>query len=139
MHPAHYWSLDKMDMQEVQTKDTDTVWHHVSSEIVLEKLKKNSAGLSKDEAKERLTTHGRKHMPQTAKHSVVMRFRLPFHNILIYVLIGLAVIKALLDHWIDTGIILAVLISNTIIGFIQEGKAEKLWTQSAISWLHTHM
>ena len=43
-----------------------------------------------------------------------------FHNILIYVLIGSAIITALLDHWIDTGVFI-----NAVIGFIQEGKAER--------------
>jgi magnesium-transporting ATPase (P-type) len=47
-----------------------------------------------------------------------------FDNILIYVLIGAAVITALLEHWVDTSVILAVVIINAIIGFIQEGKAE---------------
>ena len=54
-----------------------------------------------------------------------MRFLLQFHNILIYVLLGSAVITAVLDHWIDTGVILAVVVANAVIGFIQEGKAEK--------------
>ena len=54
-----------------------------------------------------------------------MRLLLQFHHILIYVLIGSAVITALLRHWVDTGVILAVVIANAIIGFLQEGKAEK--------------
>jgi hypothetical protein len=50
---------------------------------------------------------------------------LQFHNILIYVLLGAAVVTALLDHWTDTAVILAVVVVNAIIGVIQEGKAEK--------------
>jgi hypothetical protein len=48
-----------------------------------------------------------------------------FHNVLIYVLMVAAVITALMDHWIDTWVILAVVVINALIGFIQEGKAEK--------------
>ncbi len=44
---------------------------------------------------------------------------------LIYVLLGAAAITALLGHWIDTGVILGVVVINAIIGFIQEGKAEQ--------------
>jgi P-type Ca2+ transporter type 2C len=40
-------------------------------------------------------------------------------------LIAAALITALMDHWIDTWVILAVIIINALIGFIQEGKAEK--------------
>jgi magnesium-transporting ATPase (P-type) len=54
-----------------------------------------------------------------------MRFLLQFHNILIYVLLGSAVITWLLDHLTDTAVILAVVIANAIIGFVQEGKAER--------------
>jgi magnesium-transporting ATPase (P-type) len=59
------------------------------------------------------------------KRSPFVRFILHFHNILIYVLLGAAVVTALLDHITDTVVILAVVIANAIIGFIQEGKAEK--------------
>lgn len=43
---------------------------------------------------------------------------------LIYVLLGSAVVTAGLQHWIDTGVILAVVLANAAIGFLQEGKAE---------------
>jgi magnesium-transporting ATPase (P-type) len=54
-----------------------------------------------------------------------MRFLWQFHNILIYVLLGAAVITAFLAHWVDMCVILAVVIVNAVIGFLQEGKAEK--------------
>ncbi|MGM0632070.1 MAG: cation transporting ATPase C-terminal domain-containing protein [Pseudomonadota bacterium] len=40
-------------------------------------------------------------------------------------LLGAALITAALGHWIDTGVIVAVVLTNTLIGFIQEGKAER--------------
>ncbi|MDO6749107.1 P-type ATPase, partial [Gilvimarinus sp. 1_MG-2023] len=55
----------------------------------------------------------------------MLRFLQHFHNVLIYVLIASAVITALLGHWVDTGVILAVVVVNAIIEFIQEGKAEQ--------------
>jgi magnesium-transporting ATPase (P-type) len=48
-----------------------------------------------------------------------------FHDLLIYILIAAAAVTAVLGHWVDTGVILAVVIINAIIGFIQEGKAEQ--------------
>lgn len=46
------------------------------------------------------------------------------NNVLIYVLLGAAVVTAILQHWVDTGVILAVVLANAVIGFLQEGKAE---------------
>ncbi len=54
-----------------------------------------------------------------------MRLLLQFHNVLIYVLLGAAVVTATLGHAVDTAVILGVVLINALIGFIQEGKAEK--------------
>ena len=53
-----------------------------------------------------------------------MRFLAQFHNVLIYVLLGAAVVTGVLQHWVDTGVILAVVLANAVIGYLQEGKAE---------------
>jgi calcium-translocating P-type ATPase len=53
-----------------------------------------------------------------------MRFLAQFHNVLIYVLLGAAVVTGALQHWVDTGVILAVVLANAVIGYLQEGKAE---------------
>jgi magnesium-transporting ATPase (P-type) len=54
-----------------------------------------------------------------------MRFLKQFDNILIYALLVSAVITAALAHWVDAGVIFVVVFINAIIGYIQEGKAEK--------------
>jgi len=112
-------------MQKPDADETQTLWHTLSIENTLEHLKASADGLSHAEAKKRLTKYGPNRLPEAARRSSFMRFLLQFHHILIYVLLGSAVITALLGHWIDTGVILAVVIANAIIGFIQEGKAEK--------------
>ncbi len=109
----------------MQDTDKNTLWHNISYEAALESLETSNHGLAPDEAQARLKTHGANRLPTAVKRSVFLRFLSHFHNILIYVLIGSAVITALLHHWVDTGVILAVVIANAIIGFIQEGKAEK--------------
>jgi magnesium-transporting ATPase (P-type) len=104
---------------------TQRAWHSISVESLLNELETSASGLSQSEARARLTQYGANRLPEAAKRSAFMRFLLQFHNILIYVLIGCAVLTAFLDHWIDAGVILAVVIANAIIGYIQEGKAEK--------------
>lgn len=83
------------------------------------------SGLKQDTYQKQLKTYGKNELPAEEKQSAVVRFLLQFHNILIYVLIVAAVITALLGHWIDTIVILAVVLINAIVGFIQEGKAEQ--------------
>ncbi len=53
------------------------------------------------------------------------RFLAQFENLLIYVLIAAAAVTAALGHWVDTGVILAVVLVNAVLGFLQEGKAER--------------
>ncbi|MDH3663257.1 MAG: HAD-IC family P-type ATPase, partial [Alphaproteobacteria bacterium] len=85
----------------------------------------NSRGLSADEAAGRLRRHGPNRLPEASKQSPALRFLAHFHNVLIYVLLGSAVITAALGHVADTAVILAVVVVNAIIGFIQEGRAEQ--------------
>jgi magnesium-transporting ATPase (P-type) len=88
-------------------------------------LHTTSAGLSADEAAARLDTYGPNRLPEPPRRSAVLRLLLQFHNVLIYVLLASALITAALGHLVDTLVILAVVIANAVIGFIQEGKAEK--------------
>lgn len=54
-----------------------------------------------------------------------MRFLLQFHNILVYILLGAGFIKLLVSLWLDAAVILAVVVINGLLGFLQEGKAER--------------
>ena len=54
----------------------------------------------------------------------MLRLLYQFHNVLLYLMLAAALIAALLGHWVDTSVILAAVLINVIIGFIQEGKAE---------------
>jgi magnesium-transporting ATPase (P-type) len=112
-------------IQEDKKKEVLTKWHSKSFDVVLKELNALVSGLSEHEAKARLQSYGTNRLPEPPKRNALIRFALHFHNILIYVLISSAFITAFLDHWIDTFVILAVVIANAIIGFIQEGKAEK--------------
>ncbi|MEX6723860.1 HAD-IC family P-type ATPase [Parapedomonas caeni] len=81
-------------------------------------------GLSTEEADRRRAIHGANRLPEPPGRSALVRLLAQFHNILIYVLLAAAAITAALAHWVDTGVILAVVIANAVIGFIQEGRAE---------------
>ncbi|MGV3740589.1 MAG: cation-transporting P-type ATPase [Gammaproteobacteria bacterium] len=100
-------------------------WHDQSLDIVMHMLKTTAQGLSEEEVRKRLAIYGFNRLPKPPQKNIFLRFLLQFHNILIYVLLISAAITAALQHVTDTIIILAVVIINALIGFIQEGKAEK--------------
>jgi magnesium-transporting ATPase (P-type) len=64
-------------------------------------------------------------LPQSKKRGPFARFLSQFNNILIYILIAAGITKLLLSLWVDAGIIFCVVLLNAVLGFIQEGKAEK--------------
>lgn len=99
-------------------------YHASTVQNALEALGARPEGLDAGDAAARLAQHGPNRLPEPPRRSPVLRFLLHFHNILIYVLLASAVITAALGHMIDTGVILAVVVANAVIGFIQEGRAE---------------
>jgi magnesium-transporting ATPase (P-type) len=84
-----------------------------------------SRGLDAAEAAERLRTYGPNRLPQGKKKGPLMRFLAQFNNILVYVLLAAGFIKLMLSLWLDASIIFAVVILNSLLGFLQEGRAEK--------------
>ena len=103
----------------------ENTWHDRTADEALAALDTATDGLSEQEAERRLEEFGPNRLPEGPRQNLLLRFLSHFHNILIYVLIGAAVITALLGHLIDTGVIIAVVLINAIIGFYQEGKAER--------------
>jgi magnesium-transporting ATPase (P-type) len=92
---------------------------------VISELNSSPDGLTADEAARRLAGNGPNRLPSPPGPGLLRRFFKHFNDPLIYVLLGAAIITSLLRHWVDTGVILGVVTINAIIGFIQEGKAEK--------------
>ncbi|MDX9884295.1 cation-transporting P-type ATPase [Thauera sp.] len=99
--------------------------HGLGADEVMARLSSDSAGLSAAEAERRLAELGPNRLPTPPKEGLLKRFFKHFNDVLIYVLLAAATITAVLGHWIDTGVILGVVVINAIIGFIQEGKAEQ--------------
>jgi len=100
-------------------------WHARPAAEVVDALGGHKDGLTDAEAQRRLERYGSNLLPGPPKISPVVRFLSHFHNVLIYVLIASAAVTAALQHWVDTGVILAVVIVNAVIGFVQEGRAEQ--------------
>ncbi|MCO6413814.1 MAG: cation-transporting P-type ATPase [Thiogranum sp.] len=99
-------------------------WHAVPVDEVFSRLNAGADGLSEAEHDRRLARYGKNALPESAPRGPLERLLVQFHNLLIYVLLGAAVIAATMNHWVDTFVILGVVLVNAVIGFVQEGKAE---------------
>src|SRR6478672_4722420 len=101
-------------------------WHAVAVDDVVKKLATTTEkGLSAAEASSRLEKYGPNRLPEGKKRGPFMRFVSQFNNILVFVLLGAGFIKLMLNLWVDASIIFGVVILNALLGFVQEGKAER--------------
>jgi len=103
----------------------DQTFHQRQIDDTLQFLDSTANGLSSSVAADRLRQHGLNRLPEPHRRGPFKRFLQQFHNVLIYVLLAAALLTGLLGHLIDTFVILAVVLVNTVLGFIQEGKAER--------------
>ena len=101
-------------------------WHAVAVDDVVKRLATDiGKGLAANEAATRLQKYGPNRLPEGKKRGPFMRFLSQFNNILVYVLLGAGFTKLMLNLWVDAAIIFGVVILNALLGFFQEGKAEK--------------
>ncbi len=100
-------------------------WHALPHEEVSGRLGVTSAGLTPEEARARLAAHGPNALPEPPGRPPLVRFLAQFNNALIYFLLAGAAAAVALGHYIDAGVIVAVVMVNALVGFIQEGKAEQ--------------
>jgi magnesium-transporting ATPase (P-type) len=82
-------------------------------------------GLSSEAVAQQLRTHGHNRLPAMQGAPAWRRFLLQFHNPLIYVLLIAGGVTLALQFHVDALVILAVVLINALIGFVQEGQAEK--------------
>ncbi len=100
-------------------------WHAAGTDDVLRAFDSGPHGLSAAEAARRLAQHGPNRLMAAPAPGVLERLLRQFGNLLLYVLMAAAAVTALMGHWVDSAVIAAVVVLNALIGFVQEGKAEK--------------
>ncbi len=107
------------------TTSIDANWHALEIGVALSLSSSSLDGISTTAAQQRLRQYGPNRIRPQQRQGPLRRLLYQFKNVLIYVLLTSSLITALLAHWVDTAVILSVIIINAIIGFIQEGKAER--------------
>lgn len=114
--------------QDIPDSDTpirkNAAWHGLSTESTIAQLDSHPDGLDIPEVERRLARYGANRLETRKTRGPVTRFFAQFHNVLLYVMMIAAAITAFLQEWIDTGVLVAAVLVNVIIGFLQEGKAE---------------
>jgi magnesium-transporting ATPase (P-type) len=103
-----------------------TSWHALAAEQVIGRLGTDDVrGLDVGEASSRLARYGANRLPEGRKRGPLMRFFVQLNNVLVYVLLAAGFVKLMLGLWLDAAVILGVVLINALLGFLQEGKAEK--------------
>ena len=111
-------------MQELSRKSPS--WHSIPVEKVVDILQTDpNQGLRSSEANNRLQKFGKNTMSVKKEKSSILSFLLQFKQPLVLILIIAGTITAMLQEWVDTGVIFGVVAINAVVGFVQEHKAEK--------------
>ncbi|MDA8086714.1 MAG: cation-transporting P-type ATPase [Nitrospiraceae bacterium] len=104
----------------------DRHWHHLPADEVLDLLESDrEKGLDIFEVENRQKIFGPNVITGKKGKGPLLRFLLQFHQPLIYILLAAGAITALLQEWVDAGVIFGVVLVNAVVGFIQEAKAVK--------------
>ncbi|WP_341527461.1 cation-translocating P-type ATPase [Nostoc sp. UHCC 0302] len=116
------------------------VWHSLEVDKALDLLDSNAdSGLTSQEVQQRLQEYGPNELEETAGRSAWEILLDQFKNIMLLMLIGVALISGFLDlmawrsgslkpgevPFKDTIAILAIVILNGVLGYVQESRAEK--------------
>ncbi|MEC4812154.1 MAG: cation-transporting P-type ATPase [Scytonema sp. PMC 1069.18] len=120
--------------------DQAAVWHNIEADKALELLKTNAdTGLTPEEVQQRLQNYGPNELEETGGRSALEILVDQFKNIMLLMLIAVAIVSGVLDliSWQqgtlkpgelpfkDTIAILAIVVLNGILGYVQESRAEK--------------
>jgi Ca2+-transporting ATPase len=101
-------------------------WYQLGTEELLQTHGLDpERGLTGDEAKLRLEEAGPNELSEGAKVSPLALFLNQFKDFMVLVLMGATLISGLLGEYLDAVTILAIIIINGLLGFIQEFRAER--------------
>lgn len=108
------------------------MWETLRKEEVLKKLNTNrKTGLKVEEVNARKQKYGKNKLEDKPKETLLVKFIKQFNDFMIIILIAASVISASISYmqgendYIDSIIIIAIVILNAIMGVVQEAKAEK--------------
>ena len=124
IHPQINTLNQQTPNQPSPEKDYRLPSYHKSLSHLLSELQTSENGLSSDEAKKRLSTHGYNELASQEKASLFKLFMDTFKDAMVIVLLVVATIQMVMGHPLESLIIFAVLLLNSIVSVVQTRKAE---------------
>lgn len=101
-------------------------WYGKPTEALAGELRTDlNVGLNVDETARRQAQEGPNELPDAPPPSLLKLFLSQFSSLIVWVLIGAAIVSGLLEDWIDAAAILAIVFLNGVLGFVQEFRAER--------------
>ena len=108
------------------------MWQSLNLSEVKQKLKTNyQYGLTNEEVDRRFQKYGENKLEDKPKEKLIVKFFKQFNDFMIIILIIAAIVSAIIevmqgsDDFLDSIIIIAIVIFNAVMGIVQEAKAEK--------------
>lgn len=108
------------------------MWHTLRKDEVLRNLCTNEkVGLADEEVKQRQQKYGKNKLQEKKKESLFIKFLKQFNDFMIIILIIASIISAVVskmqgeNDYVDSIIIIGIVVFNSLMGVIQEAKAEK--------------
>jgi Ca2+-transporting ATPase len=106
--------------------DNEKKWYALSAEEALDTLDTDAeTGLSAEEAKQRLESYGYNELKERPPTPLIQRIIAQLSDFIVMILIISAVISAFMGEEIEAIVIMAIVVLNTVIGVVQESKAEE--------------
>jgi len=100
-------------------------WHTGTAQEAVEALASSSRGLSGEEAARRLERYGPNEIQRQKRESPLLLFLGQFKNFLVIMLLVAVILSLLLGEVVDSVVILIIVLFATILGFVQEYRAER--------------
>lgn len=117
--------MEEPKTSQPQTEALRVSWHALEAGEVLERLQVPiESGLTTEEAKKRVETYGLNELVEKKRITFLQMLWAQINSFVIWLLIGAALISAILGDWVEAGAILLIVVLNAIMGIVQESRAE---------------
>ena len=112
-------------MPQLLENQTTKTWQFTPDKLIALLGTDSERGLVRQEAERRHAEFGPNELPEAPPPSLLKLFLSQFTSVIVWVLIGAAIISGLLEDWLDAVAILAIVFLNGLLGFVQEFRAER--------------
>ncbi len=112
-------------MPQVLKNETTKTWQLTPDKLTAILATDAEHGLAGQEVEGRHAEFGPNELPEAPPPSLLRLFLSQFTSVIVWVLIGAAIISGLLEDWLDAAAILAIVLLNGLLGFVQEFRAER--------------